>query len=212
MTIDKEQFIKIFPSFKEGPEKLGEDILSASIPREFKKNGYLYTEGDVCAGIGLFLCGEVRVFKIAESGREITLYEMFPGDTCILNASSILSKVRYPANAVCITDGSLLYLPKAEFLELISEHEAMRKFIFNFFSQRLAAIIEVVEEVTFGKMDHRLMEYVIEKSENGSLSTTHQNIANDLGTSREVVSRLLKDFERKGEMILSRGKIELKIF
>lgn len=85
----------------------------------------------------------------------------------------------------------------------------MREFVFTLLSRRLATVMELVEEVAFGRMDERLMEYLIEKSENDLLETTHQKIANDLGTSREVVSRLLKDFERKQRLRLSRNSITL---
>jgi CRP/FNR family transcriptional regulator len=85
----------------------------------------------------------------------------------------------------------------------------MRVFVFSLLSIRLATVMELVEEVAFGRMDQRLLDYLIEKSENGRLETTHQNIANDLGTSREVVSRLLKDFERKRQIRLSRNLITL---
>jgi CRP/FNR family transcriptional regulator len=92
---------------------------------------------------------------------------------------------------------------------MVSEHEALRAFVFGLLSRRLASVMELVEEVAFGRMDQRLMDYLIEKSENNKLETTHQKIASNLGTSREVVSRLLKDFERKQEVKLSRNLITL---
>lgn len=211
MTIEIETFKAIFPSFRLSSLDLIENILYASTRKRFNKKDFLYIEGDQCNGIGLFLEGEVRVFKTSESGREITLYEMFAGDTCILNASSILSNSFYPANAQCVTDVSALLLPKSVFLELISGYEAMRNFIFNLFSQRLATMIEVVDEIAFGKMDLRLKNYLIEKADNDVVNLTHQQIANDLGSSREVISRLLKDLEKKGQVILHRKKIETKL-
>lgn len=210
MTFDTEKFLDIFPVFKNGSLDLIEAILYSSTLKRFNTNAFLYMEGDRCTGIGLFLEGEVRVFKTGESGREITLYEMFPGDTCILNASAILSNSFYPANAQCITDVSVLLLPKDVFLDLISGFQEMRSFIFNLLSQRLATIIEIVEEVTFGKLDLRLKDYLIEKAHNNILNLTHQQIANDLGSSREVISRLLKDFEKRGHINMSRKKIEIK--
>lgn len=85
----------------------------------------------------------------------------------------------------------------------------MRDFIFTLLSQRLARVMELVEEVAFGRMDERLMEYLVKKSANNSIEVTHQKIANDLGTSREVVSWLLEDFERKRQVKLSRNSITL---
>ncbi|OGD22966.1 MAG: hypothetical protein A2W03_06250 [Candidatus Aminicenantes bacterium RBG_16_63_16] len=151
----------------------------------------------------------MRVYKIAESGREITLYEIFPGETCILNAACILSHKNYPANATALTSGWMVHLPGSVFLELIEDFAEMRAFVFSLFSQRLAEIMELVEEVTFRRQDERLVEYIIKKSSDNELHTTHQAIANDLGTSREVVSRILKSLEQQKKIVLSRSLIRL---
>ncbi len=93
---------------------------------------------------------------------------------------------------------------------MIEKYEEMRAFVHLHINAGLTSIMTLISEITFGKMDKRLTDYLIEKSENARLRKTHQQIANDLGTSREVVSRLLKDFERQGLIILSRNSIELK--
>ena len=149
------------------------------------------------------------MFQSGSGGREITLYEIYPCETCILNASCILSNKKYPANATVMVDADILLLTDKLFLSLIEEHADMRKFIFRSLIDRMSAIIELLEEVAFGRMDSRLTDYLVEKAEDHLLNTTHQNIANDLGTSREVVSRLLKDFERKGKVALQRNLIKL---
>jgi CRP/FNR family transcriptional regulator len=205
----REEFAATFPVFRQHDSVLLEKILSDASYRAFTENDQIYMEGDRCTGIAFLLSGEIRVYKVSEGGREITLYQIFPGETCILNASCILSRQLYPANATGIADGTMLYLPQKAFLELMAEFEAMRGFIFSLFSQRFNEIIELIEAVTFGRMDFRLKDYLIEKSENDQLQTTHQKIANDLGTSREVVSRLLKDFERQGQINLGRNRIEI---
>lgn len=208
--VTKEEFLTVFPVFKKSRDSLVDDILSSAIYKEFRENTQFYTDGDLCPGIGLFIKGEVRVYKVGEGGREITLYEIFPGETCILNASCILSHGNYPANAVAVSDGAVLFLPEKVFRRMVSEYESMRGFIFSLFSLRFAAIMELIEEVAFGKMDKRLTEYLVEKSENNMLDSTHQQIANDLGTSREVISRLLKDLEKRDKLVLARHKIHIK--
>jgi CRP/FNR family transcriptional regulator len=208
--VTKEKFLSVFPVFKNNSDGLAGDILSCSIYKEFSESTTFYSEGDACTGIGLILSGEVRVYKVGEGGREITLYEIVPGETCILNVSCILSRGHYPANAVAVTEGEVLFIPEKEFRLLFSEHESLRNFIFSLFSQRFVEIMELIEEVAFGKMDKRLSEYLIEKSENSILNNTHQQIANDLGTSREVISRLLKDLEKRNKVVLARHKIHLK--
>jgi len=208
-SVTREQFAAIFPVFRLKQKPIAQQILSSSSYQVFRKETRFYNEGDQCPGIPFFLDGEVRVYKTGSSGREITLYEIFPGETCILNAACILGSQQYPADAVALKDGAMLYLPEKVFHTLIGEHPEMRSFIFALFSRRFHEIIELIEEVTFGKLDVRLEDYLIEKAEDNQLETTHQVIANDLGTSREVVSRLLKDFERRGHIALSRNRIQL---
>jgi len=207
-AISNNEFIRIFPTFNNNPELVTE-ILSASNYKAFPKDTQIYSEGDSCSVIALMISGEIRVFKIGESGREITLYEIERGDTCILNASCILSNMSYPANAVTMQDAELLLVPAREFRRLLARYEEMRDFVFALLSRRLASVMSLVEEVAFGRMDLRLFEYIEEKSEDGKLNSTHQKIANDLGTSREVVSRILKEFERQGKIRLSRNLIQI---
>jgi CRP/FNR family transcriptional regulator len=169
----------------------------------------IYTEGDACSAIAFLLSGEIRVYKSAEGGREITLYEIGRGETCILNAACILSHTTYPANAVSTKEGSMLLVPADHFRGLMDTTMEIRHFVFEIMSRRLTTVMALVEEVAFGRMDIRLKEYLSEKAEHGVLKSTHQKIADDLGTSREVVSRLLKDLERKGLVALLRNEITL---
>jgi CRP/FNR family transcriptional regulator, anaerobic regulatory protein len=207
--VTKNDLIKTFPVFRKGPEILVDDVLTSAQRRTLPMGKQIYSEGDACVAIAFVLSGEIRVFKAGQSGREITLYEIGPGETCILNASCILSGRSYPANAVALTNVEVFLVPSADFRRLVDEHEQMRDFVFTLLSRRLSDVMELVEEVAFGRMDERLMEYLIEKSADGKLETTHQKIAGDLGTSREVVSRLLKDLERKQTVRLSRNSISL---
>src|SRR5512143_428657 len=209
VSIDKSDFLRSFTMFRNAPGGLVDGLISVSRQQTVPAGKQIYTEGDACAAIAFVLSGEIRVFKVGETGREITLYEIGPGETCILNASCILSGQSYPANAVATTDVDMLFIPSTAFRRLVDEHEEMRDFVFTLLSRRLSGVMELVEEVAFGRLDERLMDYLVEKSENNVLETTHQKIANDLGTSREVVSRLLKDFERKNEVRLSRNSITL---
>ena len=209
IAMTKNEFIKAFPVFRNSSDEFLQELISAASVRKVPAGKQIYAEGDSCAFIALILSGELRVFKVGQTGREITLYQIGPGETCILNASCILSGQSYPANAVSLTDVELLLIPSAAFRKLVAEHESMRDFVFTLLSRRLSGVMELVEEVAFGRMDERLMDYLVEKSGDGKLETTHQRIAADLGTSREVISWLLKDFERKQKVVLSRNLITL---
>jgi len=198
----------IFPFLRDSPE-LTEELLKRAIPQAFPEGTNLYWEGDSCAQIVFLLAGEIRVFKAHPGGREITLYEITPGETCILNASCILARSSYPANARSTSPVAALLLSAADFTNLLDSHKEMRAFVFNLLGQRLTAVMTLLEEVVFNRMDERLSDYLIEKSADNLLESTHQAIANDLGTSREVVSRLLKDMERGGKVAISRHAIRL---
>ena len=207
--ISREEFTGIFQSLQNAPARLIEDIISRAVLRRFPAGMLIYSEGDACPAIAFVLSGEIRVYKAAEGGREITLYEIGSGETCILNASCVLANTSYSASAVSVKEGEMLLVPADDFRRLMETSEDVRRYLFEIMSRRLATVMALVEEVAFGRMDIRLREYLSEKMEHGVLRSTHQKIAGDLGTSREVISRLLKDFERKGIVALSRGEIAL---
>lgn len=207
--MDSANFVKVFPVFRDMPEAVLCDLIAASSRKSVPAGTQLYREGDACPAIAFALSGEIRVYKIGETGREITLYEIGPGETCILNASCILSGKAYPAHAVTLADTDVLLVRSAVFKRLMEQSEQMRRFVFSIMSERMATVMELVEEVAFGRVDRRLLDYLMEKSEGGRLEATHQKIANDLGTSREVVSRLLKELEKKNTVRLSRNAITL---
>jgi CRP/FNR family transcriptional regulator len=207
--MNSNDFLKTFPAFRGIPDRSLRDFLASAGRQTVPAGTQIYREGDTCSGIAFVLAGDIRVYKIGQTGREITLYEIGPGETCILNASCILSGKHYPAYALSMTDTDIMLVPADLFNRMIAESEQMRRFVFSIMNERFTTVMELVEEVAFGRMDQRLLDYLIEKSGNGHLDTTHQKIANDLGTSREVVSRLLKDFERKQQIKLSRNSITL---
>ncbi|MDA8083344.1 MAG: Crp/Fnr family transcriptional regulator [Nitrospiraceae bacterium] len=210
-TAMQERFLGAFPVFRSASGDMVTDFLAAARHDSFPADLTMYTEGDFCPSIAFLLSGELRVFKAGEAGREITLYDIHAGETCILNASCILSGLPYPAHAVSTVGGELLLVPAGEFRRLIAAHAEMRDFVFRILSQRLSSVMTLIEEVAFGKMDERLLDYLDRKQTKGELASTHQEIANDLGTSREVVSRILKDFERKGIVRLSRNLIHVRL-
>lgn len=207
-TIDRDHFLQIFPAFRSAPS-LAEDIIALGRHNRIPADVIVKLEGDECQDFVLMLSGEKRIYKTSPSSREITLYEIGPGDICVLNASCILSNTRLPANAATTCETDVLLLSAREFLDLIAEHEEMSAFVHAHINTGITAIMTLISEIVFGKMDERLINYLIEKSGNDHLDKTHHQIAQDLGTSREVVSRLLKELERQGLIALARHHIEL---
>jgi CRP/FNR family transcriptional regulator len=197
-----------FPLFRQH-QNLVQDFVQAGQIVDLPRGHQIYWQGDACQAIAFILSGSIRVYKCSENGREISLYEIVPGETCILNASCIIGRQGYPANAVTLNECRALLIPAQVFRRLMPLHEPLRIFIYSLLGQRLAEIMELVEEVAFRRMDDRLRDYLLEKSSDDILRATHQTIANDLGTSREVVTRLLRDLENRGEVHVSRNAITL---
>lgn len=168
---------------------------------------HLAWEGQECTGLGLVLAGQARVYKLGESGREITLYRVEPGESCILTASCLLSGQPFPAFAQVEQPLRGRWLPAEPFRQRMHQSQDWRSFVFQLLSRRLASVISVVEEVAFRRVDHRLAEFLLQHPQGCPL--THQQIAQELGSSREVISRLLKDFERHGWVSLGRGHLSL---
>ena len=205
----KQDFLQSFPFFRDNPDWLVTDILSVARPHTFQQGQAVFHEGDECSVIAFLISGVIRVFKVGDTGRQILLYEVREGQICILNAACIISDRPYPADAVVTADGEAFIVPASEFRRLMANVEEMRRFVFGGLSDRLIAVMNLVEEVAFRKMDERLRSYIREHAKDGRLLTTHQKIANDLGTSREVVSRLLDELERQGAVSLARNQIRV---
>ncbi len=157
------------------------------------------------------ISGVVGVYKIGETGREITLYRLYEGDSCILTASCIVSNSAFPAFSVAESDVEVFSIPSASFSVWIKKYDVWQKFIFNLVSERLNDIISVVEEIAFRHIDVRIADRLSKLyEENGNpIKITHQELASDIGSSREVISRILKDFEEKQIVTISRGSIEI---
>ena len=168
--------------------------------------------GQQCSHLALVFSGSARIYQLAESGREITLYRVGPGECCILTASCIMSQQGFPAIAVCEQPLSALMLPAAYVDEWMGRFPQWRRFVWTLMSNRLSNVLYLLEEVTFRRVDQRIMRYLVSLLERRGprLALTHQAIADDVGTSREVVSRILKDLEQRQLLSLSRGQIHIE--
>ncbi|MBS4055768.1 MAG: Crp/Fnr family transcriptional regulator [Bacteroidetes bacterium] len=168
-------------------------------------------EGDVIVLIPFVTDGQIRVVRNDETGREILLYTIFEGESCALSISSGFNGQR--SNAVAITENNteVLLIPAASLRSWFAEHAEFRQFIMNLFHKRFNEMINVVDAIAFKSMDYRLLRLLkIRQTESGNtINTTHQQLANELGTVREVVSRLLKQLEKQGVIKNHRGKVEI---
>lgn len=178
--------------------------------RRFPAQTTLYFEGDPCSAYLMVLEGSVTVKKTSDDGHEINLYRIGPGQACKLTNTCLLGGKRYPAAAVSETDTKLVQLPADAFHRLIRESDEFRAFTFSGIEDGITDLVHLVEQVAFGPMDGRLAGYLIENADaNNTLAATHKSIATELGTAREVISRLLKSFERQDWVKLGRSRITI---
>jgi CRP/FNR family transcriptional regulator len=166
----------------------------------------LFDDRQACEGFPFVIEGSVRVSKCAPNGRELPLYRVTPGETCIISSSCLLGHEDYNARGVTETETLLMMLPKAVFDEMMDERP-FRDFIFHLFAERIADLMQLIEEVAFRKLDQRLAALLLGKGR--MLHVTHQQLADELGSVREIVSRLLKNFADQGLVRLSREQVEI---
>jgi len=204
MELDHYQF---FQSLE--PESL-EKVRSEAKKVSLGVGTFLYYQGDVNQGILFLTKGCVKVFLHAEDiGKgEITLYYITPGEQCLVNTLSTVSQT--PATATAIVDESIEgWLVPAETIRwLIDNSPAYRDFKISFCAERLSQIMHLVEELRFKRMDQRLLNWLYVQGRD-TILTTHEQIAQILGTSREVISRILKNLEKEGVISLGRGSIKI---
>jgi len=211
--IDQKQFQYISRSL---PILQGAD---PQIVREFQQAASLakipaghdvFLEGDPIDAIALLISGVVRVYKIGETGREITLYRFGNGQGCILTANAILNRMTFPAVATVERDAEAVMIPAEVFRGWVNKYELWRDFVFDLLSQRLARVMALVDEVVFRRMDARLVSFLLNRFRvENPMRITHQEIASELGSSREVISRLLEDLSERGFLRVGRGEVEV---
>ncbi|HEY9530552.1 MAG TPA: Crp/Fnr family transcriptional regulator [Burkholderiales bacterium] len=194
-----------FPLFADLPAALLEELLAASQEIRVPAGTVLFDERQPCAGFPLVLEGDIRVTRAAPSGRGILLYRVAPGEGCILSGGCLLSNSAYSASGVAETDVVLLRIPPALFQKLMVESEPFRRFVFGMYGERLSEVMELVEAVAFQRLDARLAQLLIRRGP--VLHATHQSLADELGSVREIVSRLLRSFEDRGWVRLERERV-----
>jgi CRP/FNR family transcriptional regulator len=194
-----------FPVFASLPEARLDALLDTATLRQVGAGTRLFEPGLPCTGFPLLLEGSVRVSKVSPGGREIVLYRVGPGEGCVLSGSCLLGQVDYGAEGVAETDVTLLTLPPPAFEELILHHRPFRRFVFEMVGARLAEVMELVDEVAFKRLDTRLARLLVQRGP--VVQATHQGLADELGSVRVFVSRLLRGFEERGWVRLERERI-----
>ena len=199
-----------FPELKAIEDPVWHSILPQIQLLRVPKDAQVFREGDACSNYLLVVSGSVRVQKLSESGREIVLYRVESGQSCVLTTSCMLAHDRYTAEAISETEVEAIAIPFDAFQQALAGSQAFREFIFASYGRRITSLVMLIDAIAFGRMDSRLAQRLLTLAgTHRELQITHNDLARELGTAREVISRLLKDFEQRGWVELYRGRIEL---
>jgi CRP/FNR family transcriptional regulator, anaerobic regulatory protein len=191
-------------------DEIGKHIFQHASSITLPAHTTVFRQGDVCQSYILLQHGSVKVFTRAESGREIVLYRVGSGESCTLTTTCLFTNNKYPAEGVTETEVKALVINKDDFNKGLEQSADFRRMVFDGYSQRLTDIITLVEAVSFGRIDARLAKTLLQHAVGEmTIHITHQDLAAELGSAREVISRQLKEFERRGWLVLQRGSIEL---
>ncbi|UCH58621.1 MAG: Crp/Fnr family transcriptional regulator [Anaerolineales bacterium] len=208
-----ERIRRILPVLQQSDPQLAREFKQAAYFARLPAGRDVFAEGDEPDSIALLISGAVRVYKIGETGREITLYRFGHGESCILTANAILSAQTFPAIATVEKQAEAVLVPAEAFRDWVRRYDPWREFVFDLLSSRLSSVMEIVDEVAFRRMDARVAALLQERGRLiNPVKITHQEIASELGSSREVVSRILEDFADRGLLQLGRGSIDILDF
>ena len=206
--IELQELFQCYPALRDLPSHFHEALQRDGQHLEVLAGRVLFDVGDPCHTFLMLCLGSIRVIRPGRSGQEILLYRLRPGESDILAVCCLLGHANYSARGIVESNLSGYSIPQTLFVELVEQSPAFRAFIFRFLATHLTQLMELIEAVAFQRMDQRLAALLLQKGD--SIWATHQSLADELGTAREVVSRTLEDFERQGIVRLKRGHIHIQ--
>lgn len=201
-----------FP-FYEGMSEEDKKLLRESVMRKNISEGQIMMgDNNRCNGIPMVMKGRLRLFRISEKGREMTIYRISEGELCLLAGVCAMGNTEYDFSIQAEKDSVIANLLPDTFKELIYRCDSFRTYVFNALAQRLILSIETIEMLIFNSIEERIMAYLQRHANaQGLVKTTHEKMAVELGSSREVITRQLKSMSERGLLELRRGKIIVKI-
>ena len=207
-TVNPEKLLNLYPALTGLPAARLNELLAPQAIMHLPAGTQVFAEHQPCQGFPLLLDGSIKVIKLAATGRELMLYRVAPGGSCIISSSCLLGHSDYNARGVAETPLTLLALPVATFGQLMMEHAPFRDFVFHLFAERIGELMQLVEEVAFARLDQRLAKLLLARNE-AVLNVTHQQLADELGSVREIVSRLLKGSAEQG--LVAQGREQVSV-
>lgn len=192
------------------PRSLRDRLLAESKTVTLNEGDLVFGPGAVPEHLLLLLDGTVRVQQLSAEGREIVLFRVSGGDSCILTTACLLAYEDYAAEGRAETDVQAAAIPRAVFEDLVATSKDFRRFMFMAYSKRIADLFLTIEEIAFQRVDVRLAQRLLELDRGAHVvKSTHAQLAAELGTAREVITRQLREFQRRGWVRVARGSVEL---
>ncbi|MFT8888195.1 MAG: Crp/Fnr family transcriptional regulator [Ethanoligenens sp.] len=209
----QKEWTTCFPFLNQMSDDERRRFLQSAVPHQLYAGEVVVREHSKCVGVVFVLSGELKVYKVSESGREVALYSVLPGEAALLTVNCMVAQETPVADVslAAMQESLIAIIPSSAFFYLYSVSPQLQQFIFSCMYKKFNAIIDLVEKMTFKNVSERLYEYIRENTGSGRipLYTTHAQLAARLGTSREVVTRCLKKMQRAGLLQTERGKISL---
>jgi CRP/FNR family transcriptional regulator len=205
-------FQEHFPVFKKLVEADRHAVVSAATKSTYEAGEIILSKEKECNGLVIVKSGQLRAFFESEDGKEITLYRLLANDICILSASCVLKNITFDVTLEAEKASVLYFIPAAFWGNLTTKDIAAKEFSMELVSERFSEVMWVMEQIVSKNMRQRIAVFLLEQSvleESETLAMTHETIAKNLGTAREVISRVLKYFENDGIIRLSRGQIQI---
>lgn len=204
-----EDWISRFQGLSRLPERIRGILDTRSTVIRMPKGTVIFGPGNSPENLLFLLDGTVRVQQLAENGREIVLYRVQAGESCVMTTACLLAYEDYSAEGVAETDIKAAAIPRSVFDDLISQSKEFRTFVFSAYSKRITDLFHVIEDIAFQRMDIRLAQKLLDLKQGVTVKATHQQLAAELGTAREVISRQLSEFQRRDWIKQTRGNVEL---
>ncbi|MFN3746784.1 MAG: Crp/Fnr family transcriptional regulator [Hyphomicrobiaceae bacterium] len=205
-----QSWIDHFPSLQLLPEAVRDRLVRNSRIIVLPEESRIFGPGQAPESFLMLLDGTVRVQQVSESGREIVLYRVSAGETCALTTACLMGYEDYQAEGIAETAIRAVAISRSVFDDLIASSTEFRRFVFTAFSQRVTNLLRVIEDVAFARLDVRLAQRLLQLADDeGRIEATHQQLASELGSAREVISRQLNDFQRREWIRVLRGSVEI---
>jgi CRP/FNR family transcriptional regulator len=210
MTPDTQGWIDRFEGLKRLPKDLRDALVAGSRVVSVPEGTQVFQPGQSADNLLLLLDGTVRVQQKSDTGREVFLYRVHAGESCVLTTACMLAFEDYSADGIAEVDVTAVAIPRATFDDLAGKSSVFRNFIFTAYSRRITDLFTLIDDIVFRRMDVRLAARLLELGGDGDVvHATHQVLGTELGTAREVISRTLAEFQRRGWVEQSRGEVRL---